>query len=101
MASGYDASSTHYLVEGFRQGFHLRLERPVDQISEYRRCNKQAMKGNNKTALDNPQAMEVKLEKELQVKRMIGLFMGPVFPSYIISPWASGKRSTGQVLVDT
>ncbi len=76
----------------FRQGFHLRLERPVDQITEYRRCNKQAMKGNNKTALDNPQAMEVKLEKELQVKRMIGLFMGPVFPSYIISPLGLWKK---------
>ncbi len=28
VAPGYDASSTHYLVEGFRQGFHLRLDKP-------------------------------------------------------------------------
>lgn len=36
--------------------------RPVDQITIDRRGNKMAVKGNNKTALDNPQAMVAKLE---------------------------------------
>ncbi len=30
--------------------------------------------------------LSAKLEKELSAKRMIGLFLGPVFPSYVISP---------------
>ncbi len=68
----YDTRATHYLVEGFREGFHLRLDRPVDQLTSDRRSNKRVIKGNNKTALDNPQAVEDKLEKELLAKRMIG-----------------------------
>ncbi len=61
-ASDYDTRAMHYLVEGFREGFHLRLNRPIDQIASDRRSNKRVVKGNNKTALDNPQAVEAKLE---------------------------------------
>ncbi len=90
--SDYDTRATHYLVEGFREGFQLRLNRPVDQIASDMRSNKRVVKGNNKTALDNPQAMEAKLEKELLAKRMIVPFLGPVFPSYIISPLSLWKK---------
>ncbi len=31
-ASAYDETKSNYLVEGFREGFHLRLDRPVHQI---------------------------------------------------------------------
>ncbi len=56
------------------------------------KSNKRAMNGNNKIALDNPQAMEAKLEKELLAKRMIGPLLGLVFPSYFISPLGLRKK---------
>ncbi len=91
-AFDYDKRATHYLVEGFREGFHLRLDRPVNQIASDRKSNKRVVKGNNKTALDNPEAMEAKLVKELFAKRMIGPFLWPVFPAYIISPLGLQKK---------
>ncbi len=91
-ASDYDKGATHYLVKGFREGFHLRLDRPVDQIASDRKRNKRVVKGNIKTALDNPEAVEAKLEKELLAKRMIGPFLRPVFPPYIISPLDLRKK---------
>ncbi len=91
-ASDYDKGAMHYLVEGCREGFHLRLDRPVDQIASDRKSNKRVVKGNNKTALDNPESVEAKLEKELLAKRMIGPFLGPVFPAYVISPLGLRKK---------
>ncbi len=89
-ASDYEICTRHYLVKGFRQGFRLRLDRPVNQITLDRMSNKRMVKG-NKTALDSPQAVEAMLEKEPLAKRMIGAFLGPVFPSYGTaekeSPW--------------
>ncbi len=57
-SSVYEETSTRYLVEGFRQGFHLRLDRPIDQITLDKKGNKRTIEGNNKTALSNQQAME-------------------------------------------
>ncbi len=91
-ASDYEKGDTHYLVKGFREAFHLRLDRPVDQIASYRKSNKRVVKGNNKTAFDNPEAVDAKLEKELLAKRMIGPFLGPVFPAYVISPLGLRKK---------
>ncbi len=79
-ASGYEETSTHYLVEGFRQGFHLRLNRPIDQITLDKKVNKSTLEGNN-----NPQAMEAKLEKVLLAKRMIRPFL-------VISPLGLRKK---------
>ncbi len=84
--STYYGSKSHYPVEGFRKGFHLRLDRPAQQIVKDREHNTRRVKGNNKTALANPLAVEEKSEKELKAKRMIGPFMGPVFPAYVIFP---------------
>ncbi len=53
-ASDYNTNSTYYLVEGFRQGFRLRLNILIDQIALDRMNNKRVVKGNNKTALGNP-----------------------------------------------
>ncbi len=36
--------------------------------------------------------MEAKLEKELLAKRMIGPFLGPDFPTYVISPLGLRKK---------
>ncbi len=70
----------------------MRLDRPIDQIALDRMNNKRVVKENNNTALDNPQAVKAKLEKELLAKRMIGPFLGPVFPSYVISRLGLRKK---------
>ncbi len=84
--AGYDRDKTRYLVDGFRRGFRLRLDQPIHQLVKDRLANIRTVKGNNKTALINPRAVEEKLTKELRAKRMIRPFLGPVFPAYVISP---------------
>ncbi len=81
----YDGSKSYYLVEEFRKGFRLRLDRLVHQIVKDREQNKRRVKCNNEMALTNPLAVDKKLEKERTAKRMIGSFTGPVFPAYVIS----------------
>ncbi len=73
-------------MDGFRQGFRLRLEWPIHQIVKDRQANIRTAKWNNKTALTNPRAVEEKLPKELRAKRMIGPFLRLVFWAYMISP---------------
>ncbi len=84
--AGYDRDKTSYLVDGFRLGFYLRLDRPIHQLVNDRLANIRTVKGNNKTALINPRAVEEKLTKEHRAKRMIGPFLRPIFPAYVISP---------------
>ncbi len=81
----YDKDKTRYLVEGFRQVFHLRLNQPIHQIVKDRHANSRMVKG-NKMALANPQVVEEKLMKGLRAKRMIGPFMWPFILAYVISP---------------
>ncbi len=61
--AGYDRDKTRYLVNGFRQGFHLRLVRPMYQLVKDKLANIRTVKGNNKTALINPRAVEEKLRR--------------------------------------
>ncbi len=84
--AGYNNDKTRYLVVGFRQGFRLRLNRPIDQIVKDRQANIRMVIGNNKTGLTNPQVVEEKLTKELRAKRMIEPLLRPVFLAYVISP---------------
>ncbi len=72
----------------------MRLDRPVDQIALDRINNKRVVTGNNKTALDNPQAVEAKLEKELFTKRMIRPFLGPSSPHTSSHHWDCGRRKS-------
>lgn len=56
-ASAYNEQNSQYLVNGFREVFHLRLDRPIRQLVEDRTSNVRLIKGNNKTALANPRAV--------------------------------------------
>lgn len=62
----FNVAKSHYLVEGIRQLFHLRLDRPIHQLVKDRVGNVRSVKGNNKTELVNTQAVEAKFEKELK-----------------------------------
>ncbi len=91
-ASGYEETGTRYLVDGFRLGFHLRLDRPIDQLTSDRMRNKRTVEGNNKTALSNPQAVEAKLENELLAR------LGASFPGLRhLTPWLKEEESPRQV----
>ncbi len=84
--AGYDNDKTHYLVDRFRQGFHLRLDQPIHQIVKDRQANIRMVKGKNKTTLASPRAVEEKLMKELRDKMMIRPFLRAVVQAYMISP---------------
>ncbi len=77
----YDKDKTRYLVEGFRQVFHLRLNQPIHQIVKDRHANSRMVKG-NKMALANPQVVEEKLTKGLNDSALHVAF----FLAYVISP---------------
>ena len=90
--AGYSAKKTQYLVKGFEQGFRLRLDRSVAQLAADREKNTRKVSGNNKTSIANPKAVEAKLTKELEARRMIGPFSGPVFNNYVVSPLGLRKK---------
>ena len=73
---GYDSDKTEYLVNGFRNGFQLHYEGERDfQESP-----------NLKSAVDNPEIVGHKLQKELALGRIAGPFLEPPFPNLKISP---------------
>ncbi len=60
-ASAYGKTKSRYLVDGFRQGFCLRLDRSLHQLLSDRTANARRVGGNNKTTLANPKVVEAKL----------------------------------------
>jgi hypothetical protein len=72
--SHYDLSLTNYLFNGFSFGFKLGLDQPVSHIVEAIANNSTKFRGNHKSALSNPKAMEAKLTKELESGRLLGPF---------------------------
>jgi hypothetical protein len=84
--AGYDPVLTQYLFMGFTFGFKLGMDKPLAQVTAAIQANKSAKRSNHKSALQNPQAMELKLVKELKADRMLGPFIGPVLPNTIVSP---------------
>ncbi len=97
---GYDPHKTDYLVKGFTEGFHLRLDAPVHLIAEDLTTTSLLTKSNHKSARVNPEAVGTKLCKKIRAKGMIGPFSSPVCSTYMVSP--SGlreKKSPGKFRV--
>jgi hypothetical protein len=88
----YDPTKTNYLIDGFRDGFRLRMDRSVEQACHDRLSSKSKFKFNHKSATDKPQIVVDKIVKEVQAKRMIGPFPKPIFRHYIISPLGLVKK---------
>ena len=74
--SGYDHSIVQLLESGFTFRFPLHFDGP--------RCFQEAP--NLLSAQQNPEAVNVKLSKELDAHRLAGPFSFPPFPVFPISP---------------
>jgi hypothetical protein len=90
--TGYDTTKTKYLVDGFRDGFRLFMDRSVKQACHDRITTNSLFKTNHKSATDNPDSVVQKIIKEVQAKLMIGPFPHPVFSHYIVSPLGLVKK---------
>ncbi len=91
---GYDQHKTDYLVKGFREGFHLRLDTSVEQIVMGIGRSMSRSKSNHKSARVYPMAVEEKLRKEHRAKRMIGPFPNPIFNYYVTSQLGLREKKT-------
>jgi hypothetical protein len=90
--SAYDSEKMEYLVSGFRDGFRLRLDRPVGAIATAQYWERAKGVRNHQSALDHPRIVEEKLTKEIRAGRMLGPFPAPVFPRYCVSPLGLTKK---------
>lgn len=81
---GYDKTKTKYLLEGFRNGFHLEFEgKRGFQLSS-----------NLKSALENKEVVTKKIAKELKEGRIAGPFSELPFKSLKISPLGIVPKKT-------
>ena len=76
LLEGYTPSTVEFLLFGFTQGFpvHFQGDR------KYRTA------ANLMSALDNPEAVDAKLQKELEAHRLAGPFQSPPLSPFWISP---------------
>ncbi len=84
-AEGYEEQKTTYLVSGFKDGFRLRLDRTMEELSQQQLDRGQQPVQNHKSADRKPGKVELKLKKELEAGRMLGPFPQPIFDYYCIS----------------
>lgn len=74
--SGYSAEETNFLVEGFSNGFLVPYHGPsLDRVTT-----------NHSSALNNPTAVDQKIQKELSLGRIAGPFQDVPLPGLVISP---------------
>ena len=74
---GYDTQLKQYILNGFMEGFTLHCNRPAIFA---------AAKRNSTIAQKNPDAVDQKINKELQLGHIAGPFEDPPFPQFQISP---------------
>ena len=81
---GYDTHLSNYLLQGFSQGFKLNnfSSTPTDSDKVL------------KSASSNPDVVNVKLEKELKLGRLIGPFKNSPFKNHVISPLGIVEKKT-------
>ena len=87
---GYDTEKRKYLIDGFKHGFDLRNVRFEHTDSEV----------NQKSALANPEVVDKKLKKELELGRLWGPLDVPPFSDFVICPLGiRPKKSPGEFRV--
>ncbi len=70
---------------GFKDGIRLRLDRTTEELAQPLDRGQQPVQ-NHKSAERMPGEVKLKLKKELEADRMLGLFPRPIFDYYCISP---------------
>ena len=76
LLEGYTPSTVEFLLFGFTQGFSVHFQGD----------RKSRTATNLMSALDNPQAVDAKLQKELESHRLAGPFQSPPLSPFWISP---------------
>ena len=82
--SGYIPSLVELLSNGFNYGFPLHYEGPQDSS-----CAKNLL-----SAIQNPEAVDAKLDKEIAAHRIAGPYSSPPFPQFRISPLGLVPKKT-------
>ena len=82
--SGYIPSVVELLSNGFNYGFPLHYEGPQDSS-----CAKNLL-----SAIQNPEAVDAKLDKEIAAHRIAGPYSSPPFPQFRISPLGLVPKKT-------
>ena len=83
--SGYIPSLVELLSNGFNYGFPLHYEGPQDSS-----CAKNLL-----SAIQNPEAVDAKLDKEIAAHRIASPYSSPPFPHFRISPLGLVPKKTG------
>ena len=86
LLDGYTHSTVEFLISGFTYGF------PIHFQGEH-----QSRNANNLLALENPMAVDAKLNKELDAQRLAGPFQSPPLSPCWVSPlWFVSKEVPGE-----
>ena len=81
---GYTPSTVRYLRDGFTAGFHLHYTGQLISVHSQ----------NLSSALEKPEAVDFKLDKELSAQRLAGLFSDPPFETFHVSPLGVVPKKT-------
>ena len=84
---GYDPQLVKFLREGFSQGFRL----------QYKGSRVHSVAPNLKTALERPEALEAKLNKELGAGQIVGPFAQCPLPNLRCSPVGLQPKKMGHL----
>ena len=76
MEAGYNKNKTEFLFNGFHQGFRLNCASPPSSFTST----------NLKSALQLPDIISEKIQKELAASRIAGPFVDPPFENFVCSP---------------
>ena len=82
---GYDSNIKNFLLQGFREGFHLNYE--GERVS--------VRAPNLKSALENPGEVRKKISKEISAGRIAGPFNDPPFELFRCSPIGLQPKKDG------
>lgn len=74
--TGYNQNTLAFLIDGFISGFHLQFQGKRG----FQNCQ------NLKSALDDPNNVQKKIDKEIKLKRILGPFKEKPFPHLKLSP---------------
>ena len=86
--SGYDKKKTDYLIQGFKEGFDLHYQGPMDRNDMSKNI---PLTVGTKTDLWN------KVMKEVALKRFAGPYRQPPFKNFIQSPIGLVPKSNGDL----
>lgn len=90
LLKGYDQVKYDYLIDGLTNGFHLEITEGSQFLSQ----SDLPPTHNHQSALRNFEAIDTKIQNELQAGRLLGPFTSPPFDNYMVSPLGAAEKKT-------